>query len=84
MKRKHYSAPKSKKQRRAMFAKGGASCFLVPSKLKYPVCDRKGDPSCRGAHAAMLRARLQKNARIGAAALKLARKLGCDWALKGK
>jgi len=50
------AAPKRGKQRQELLAKYGPKCFLQPSKLKYPVCNRKGVLDRRGVISAKIRA----------------------------
>ena len=73
----HFKPPKYKHLRKKMPAK----CFLKPTSLKYPVCElRTKKPSCDGALAARRRAILNKDHAIAAAAKRLGKKLGCNWA----
>lgn len=63
---KGWKAPKRGNQRTNMATKCGAeNCFLVPDKLKFPVCPHTGSkgafsckPSCKGALSAKMRAKI--------------------------
>jgi len=61
------------------------ACFLDPKNLKYVVCKgtgKRAKPSCEGVLAARRRAILQRARKMRAKAERLARELGCRWALK--
>ena len=75
---KHFKAPKTAAARRSM----PKSCFLKPASRKYPVCPvKQKKPSCDGVLAAKRRATLNRDNHIAAAALRLAKKLRCSWAI---
>jgi hypothetical protein len=67
-------APRGVRERTKMLKKCGPSCFLLPSKLKFPVCRKSCEPDCRGARAAYARARQWKYERVAKKAKKLTRK----------
>jgi len=81
----------SKKGRKTYKKKYGSRCFLLPSQLKYPVCDKKtGKMNCKGLLAANYRAALSirrklkpktySYRKITQKARKLAKKHKCNWA----
>ena len=50
-------SPKLISQRRKMLEKCGSKCFLLPSKLKFPICDKNTcKVNCKGVVAAKVRA----------------------------
>ena len=70
--------------------RSGSRCFLLPSQLKYPVCDKKtGKMNCKGLLAANYRAALSirrklkpktySYRKITQKARKLAKKHKCNW-----
>jgi hypothetical protein len=67
-------APRGRAERRSMLKKCGSTCFLLPSKLKFPVCRKSCQPDCRGARAAYMRAKQHKYDGVANAAKKLMRK----------
>ena len=70
-------------QREEMLKKHGPECFLRPETLSYPVCNRKtGKYDCDGLRAAYVRARQQHDHEIEERAIKIAKKLKCEWAIK--
>lgn len=50
-------APKTKAQRQQLIQICGSTCFLMPQKLKFPVCTPDCKVSCKGLIAARVRAR---------------------------
>jgi len=83
----------SKKGRKTYKKKYGSRCFLLPSQLKYPVCDKKtGKMNCKGLLAAHYRASLSirrklkpktySYRKITKKAKKLAKKHKCNWTKK--
>lgn len=55
-------APKTKKERIKLLEKCGEKCFLKPSMLKFPICDKKTQKkscklSCKGLLSAKIRAK---------------------------
>ena len=83
----------SKKGRKTYKKKYGTRCFLLPSQLKYPVCDKKtGKMNCKGLLAAHYRASLSirrklkpktySYRKITKKAKKLAKKHKCNWTKK--
>lgn len=50
-------APKTKAQRQQLIQICGSTCFLMPDKLKFPVCTPDCKVSCKGLIAARIRAR---------------------------
>lgn len=83
----------SKKGRKTYKKKYGSRCFLLPSQLKYPVCDKKtGKMNCKGLLAAHYRASLSirrklkpktySYKKITKKAKKLAKKHKCNWTKK--
>ena len=83
--RRKWKPPKRVTKRRRLLARGGAKCFLVPSKTKpkYPVCNKRGQVTCQGLWAAWSRAGSQRAYLVRRKALRRARRKGCSWA-KGK
>ena len=80
----------SKKGCKTYKKKYGSRCFLLPSQLKYPVCDKKtGKMNCKGLLAANYRASLSirrklkpktySYRKITQKARKLAKKHKCNW-----
>lgn len=80
----------SKKGRKTYKKKYGSRCFLLPSQLKYPVCDKKtGKMNCKGLLSANYRAALSirrklkpktySYRKITQKARKLAKKHKCNW-----
>jgi len=80
----------SKKGRKTYKKKYGSRCFLLPSQLKYPVCDKKtGKMNCKGLLAAHYRASLSirrklkpktySYRKITKKAKKIAKKHKCNW-----
>lgn len=50
-------APKTKTQRKTVASKcGKKKCFLLPEKLKFPICNKECQVSCQGLRAAKTRA----------------------------
>lgn len=78
-------APKTKSERESVKQRGGASCFLDPKNLKFPVC-RKTDAEfdCRGALAAYRRAKQYGYSDIAKKAINIAKRHSCDWAIEEK
>lgn len=83
----------SKKGRKTYKKKYGSRCFLLPSQLKYPVCDKKtGKMNCKGLLAAHYRASLSirrklkpktySYRKITKKAKKIAKKHKCNWTKK--
>lgn len=52
-----WKTPKSKSERGKEIEKFGAHCFLLPSELKFPICDSLGNISREGLEAAYRRAK---------------------------
>jgi len=85
--------PKTKSQRREIYQKYGAKCFLRPENLGFPVCNIRGEIDCDGLRAAYVRARslvtaaLRANKpelakeyeQIALKAVQLAKQYGCLW-----
>ena len=80
----------SEKGRKTYKKKYGSRCFLLPSQLKYPVCDKKtGKMNCKGLLAAHYRAALSirrklkpktySYRKITKKAKKLGKKYRCNW-----
>ena len=80
----------SKKGRKTYKKKYGSRCFLLPSQLKYPICDKKtGKMNCKGLLSANYRAALSirrklkpktySYRKITQKARKLAKKHKCNW-----
>jgi hypothetical protein len=67
-------APRGKAARERMSKQCGRKCFLLPSKLKFPVCRKSCEPDCRGARAAYMRAKQHRYQGVAKAAKKLLRK----------
>jgi hypothetical protein len=84
--------PQTVIQRREVYAKCNKECFLIPEKLKYPICSKHScNVDCKGMTAAAKRAFLVfKNSNnsydarvLGLKAYKKVHKLGishCSWA----
>ena len=54
------------------------SCFLLPTEMKFPVCDTSCKQSCAGLHAAYVRAREWKYDDVAARAAREMEK-SCGW-----
>ena len=78
--------PKTTTGRRKQMKRVGTECYLEPgtgkrgSRPKYPICNSRGDVSCKGTAAAFNRARMQGNKKVQKKALAAAKKNGCAWA----
>ena len=70
-------SPKKTSSRRAMLSRCGSKCFLVPSKLKYPICDTSCKINCKGVTAAYVRSRQWKQKTVSARSRSLINQLGC-------
>jgi len=85
--------PKTPSERQELLRKCGRECFLDPSKLKFPICNKQCCIDCDGLRAAYVRARAmitaakkagyekdaQYYANIANMAKQLAIKYGCEW-----
>lgn len=70
-------------KRQVLFRKCGPDCFLIPSKLKFPVCTggRGGcKVDCRGLLSAVRRGTQHDYPRVVRSARRLAEQYGCSWA----
>lgn len=47
-----YDKPHTEEERKELLKKHGKDCFLRPEELKYPICNKEGEPDCRGIIAA--------------------------------
>ena len=47
-----YDKPHTEEERKELLKKYGKDCFLRPEELKYPICNKEGEPDCRGIIAA--------------------------------
>lgn len=76
--------PVTKWERREVLKKGGPQCFLIPEKLKFPVCNKTDAClNCHGLLTAYRRARQYKYPEeVWMKAIKLAKEAGCDWVEK--
>lgn len=78
------SAPRSINPRRALYKRCGSRCFLMPGKLKYPICSktsRSCKPDCRGLLASIIRAKqYSRSPSTAKKARNIARKSRCSWA----
>lgn len=79
--------PKNMADKRRLAKECPDQCFLVPDKLKFPICPKckKGKPckcvqDCRGLIAAKSRAGAWKYNQVKSMADKIAKKKGCSWA----
>jgi hypothetical protein len=74
--------PSRKSDRRALKKRCGASAFLDPKKLKYPVVAVGGGctPDCRGIRSAKARAAQGRHRKLVAKAERLAKRVGCKFA----
>lgn len=71
---------RDKAARRRQYERCGSACFLKPP-TGYPVCPaRSCKPSCRGALAARSRAITQRDCVTERKAIRLGKRLGCEWA----
>jgi hypothetical protein len=75
-------APKTKKQRKELLDQCGDACFLVPSRLAYPVCnkkeiDRPCSYHCRGIFGAEHWASYHQNNTVLTKSRALSKRLGC-------
>lgn len=74
--------PKTEADRRALRKRCGASAFLQPPKLKYPIMAKSGGcvVDCRALRAAKSRAGSRHRRKLEAKADRRARAAGCAWA----
>jgi len=75
-------APKTKREREALYARCGAKAFLDPKNLKFPVMAKAGPckPDCAGVKAARSRAKQYRRGKIAGKAKRLASRAACRWA----
>ena len=71
------ASPKTKKSRRSVKSKCGSRCFLLPSELKFPVCDSSCKVSCRGLVSAKVRAGQYKYKAVYNKASRMINSRGC-------
>ena len=69
-----WKAPKTLSARRAMKAKCGSRCFLMPKELKFPICTRDCKVSSRGVVSANVRAAQWKYPKVEAKASRMIKK----------
>jgi len=75
-------APKTKRQREALYARCGAKAFLDPKNLKFPVMAKSGPcvPDCAGVKAAYSRAKQYHRGKTAGKAKRLGTRAACRWA----
>lgn len=73
-------APLTISERRELLEKYGRRAFLLPDELKFPVVDKKGRYDCMGILSAFRRARQYGYDDVAEKALRLAKRIGCEWA----
>lgn len=66
-----WKTSKNTSSRRHLYNKCGSKCFLLPSELKYPICNSQCHINKEGVHAAYVRAREWKNDAVAKKALHL-------------
>jgi hypothetical protein len=70
--------PKTKKEREEVLNKYGRSCFLIPDKLKFPICNKSdGAYNCKGLKAASSRAGQWGYKKVLEKSKKITEKLNC-------
>jgi len=70
--------PKTKKEREEVLRKYGKSCFLIPDKLKFPICNKSdGAYNCKGLKAASSRAGQWGYKKVLEKSKKITKKLDC-------
>lgn len=75
-------APKTKREREALYARCGAKAFLDPKNLKFPVMAKSGPcvPDCVGVKAARSRAKQYRHGKVAGKAKRLGKRAACRWA----
>ena len=69
---------KTKKEREEVLRKYGKSCFLIPDKLKFPICNKSdGAYNCKGLKAASSRAGQWGYKKVLEKSKKITKKLDC-------
>lgn len=71
-------APKTKAQRQQLIQICGSTCFLIPDKLKFPVCTPDCKVSCKGLIAARVRARQWNYPEVDKKVSKYYKKANCS------
>lgn len=77
------AAPKKGAEREALKRSCGSGCYLLPEKLKFPVCARclgqscSCKPDCRGIRAAEIRAKQHRYTEVAKKAAALKKKYNC-------
>ena len=71
------SSPKRISSRRKHISKCGTSCYLLPSKLKFPICDSRCKVSCKGSVAAYVRAKQWKYPTVAKKAQSIINRMSC-------
>ena len=56
-----------------MLTKCGQNCYLLPKKLKFPICDKQCNVSCRGLTAAKIRSKQHNYTEVYKKAMKLSK-----------
>jgi hypothetical protein len=75
-------APKTKRERDALYTRCGAKAFLDPQRRKFPVMAKLGPcvPDCEGVRAAYARAKQYKYGKAAGKAKRLGVRAACRWA----
>jgi hypothetical protein len=75
-------APKTQRERRALYARCGAKAFLDPKNLKFPVMAKSGPCvlDCAGVKAAYSRAKQYRRGKTAGKAKRLGTRAACRWA----
>lgn len=82
--------PRSTAERKKLIQNCKKGCFLIPEKLKFPICRRcKGDvctcrPDCLGLRAAKIRAAQWHYPKVYAAADEMIKRYNCQYKRKTK
>ena len=70
--------PNTKKERQEVLNKYGNSCFLIPEKLKFPICNKTdGAYNCKGLKAASSRAGQWGYKKVLEKSKKITKRLNC-------
>jgi len=83
------ASPKKGKERIQLMKKCGKDCFLLPSKMAFPVCARLNGKKncikdCRGILSAKIRARQWKYKNVAKRSQRIGKKIGCSWVKSAK
>lgn len=77
-------APKLRSERKTMLSKCGSKCFLLPTKMKFPICSKNTCKlSCKGIVSAKIRASQWKYRDVAKQADRLIQRKKCTQASRG-